>query len=65
MELSLVQFKSHARYPASIQEEWDVLDCRVDMIIILELRKGEEIIPVILPLINEEAEELFLLSCLK
>ena len=29
------------------------------MIVILELCKGEEIIPVVLPLINEEAEELF------
>ena len=29
------------------------------MIIVLEFHKGEEIIPIILPLIDEKAEELF------
>ena len=30
-----------------------------NMIVVLEFRKQKEIIPVILPLVNEESEELF------
>ena len=31
----------------------------MDVIVVLELRKQKEIVPVILPLVNEESEELF------
>ena len=31
----------------------------MDVIVVLELRKRKEIVPVILPLVNEESEELF------
>ena len=33
-------------------------NCGVDMIVILELCKREEVVPIVLSLINKEAEEL-------
>ena len=55
----LIRFKSHTRYPASVQEEGNILSRGVDVVIVLELRQREEVIPVILSLINEELEKLF------
>ena len=59
MRFPLAWFKSHLRYPASIQEEGDVLNCQVDVVVILKFRKGEEVVPVILSLVDKEAEKLF------
>ena len=54
----LVRFESHTRYSACIQEEGDVLCCGVDVIVILKLCTGEEIVPIVLPLVNKETKEL-------
>ena len=55
----LVWFKSHARYSACVQKKGDVLCCGVNMIVVLKFRIGEEVVPVVLPLVNEETKELF------
>ena len=47
------------RYLTSVQKEGNILGHGVDMVIVLELHKREEIVPIILLLINEKPEKLF------
>jgi len=51
-------FKSHARKSSSVEQEWRLLGGRVDMVVVLELHHGEEVVPVVLLFIHKELEVL-------
>jgi hypothetical protein len=51
--------KSHAWITSGVQHERSTLRCGVAVIVVLELRNRKETVPVVLPLINKETEELF------
>ena len=53
-------FEAHSRVLASIEEEEGCLLCgRVDVVIVGELRQGEECVPVVLPFSDEDPQVLF------
>jgi len=54
-----MRFKAHPRVLASIEEEGCLLHGRVDVIIVGELRQGEECVPVILSFSDEDPQVLF------
>ena len=43
---------------ACVQHEWGLACGQMDMVVILELSHGKEIIPIILPFIHKEAKVL-------
>jgi hypothetical protein len=53
------RFKPHAWISASIDHEQSLLSGWVDVVVISELSEGEELVPIILSLIDEESKELF------
>jgi len=55
----LMQFEAHLRVLASIREEGCLLHGRVDVVIVGELRQGEECVPVVLPFSDEDPQVLF------
>jgi len=55
----LMQFKAHARVLAGIEEEGCLLRGRVDVVIVGELRQGEECVPVVLSFSDEDPQVLF------
>jgi hypothetical protein len=58
--MTLSGFKSHPRNPTGIQQKkWNLASGRMNVIVVLEFRKRKELIPVILPLVNEYAKVLF------
>src|SRR5271156_4745380 len=58
MRRSLSGFKSHTRYSAGVQKKRNLAGCGMDGIVILEFRKGEQFVPVILPLVNKDSKVL-------
>src|SRR5277367_2783830 len=58
MRRSLSGFKSHTRYSAGVQKKQNLAGCGMDVIVVLEFRKGEQFIPVILPLDNKDSKVL-------
>src|SRR5277367_2769699 len=67
MRRSLSGFKSHTRYSAGVQKKQNFAGCGMDVIVVLEFRKGEQFIPVILLLINKDSKVLlqFLIDSLR
>ena len=55
----LMQFEAHPRVSAGIEEEGCLLHGQVDVIIVGELRQGEECVPVVLSFSNEDPQVLF------
>src|SRR5262249_41253820 len=51
-----MRFEPHPRVPSGVQDERSFLSCGVDVVIVLELGKGEEVMPVILPLTDEKTQ---------
>jgi len=54
-----MRFEAHTRVLASIEEEGCLLCGRVDVIIVGELRQGEECVPVILSFSDKDPQILF------
>jgi len=54
-----MRFEAHSRVSASIEEEGCLLCGRVDVVIVGELRQGEECVPVVLPFSDEDPQVLF------
>ena len=54
-----MRFEAHPRVPASIKEEGCLLRGGVDMVVVGELRQGEECVPVVLSFSDEEPQVLF------
>ena len=52
----MIWFETHVRVPAGIQHERSLARCRMDVIVVLEFGKGEQIIPIVLSLVHEEAQ---------
>jgi len=55
----LMRFEAHPGVSASIEEEGCLLRGRVDVVIVGELRQGEEWVPVILSFSDEDPQVLF------
>ena len=51
-------FEAHVGMSACVQHEWGLACGRMDMVVILELSHGKEIIPIILPFIHKEMKVL-------
>jgi len=54
-----MRFEAHPRVSASIKEEGCLLRGRVDVIIVEELRQGEECVPVVLSFSDKDPQVLF------
>jgi len=54
-----MQFEAHLRVSAGIEKEGCLLRGRVDVIIVGELRQGEECVPVVLSFSDEDPQVLF------
>ena len=54
----LVWFEAHVGMSVCVQHEWGLACGWMDMVVILELSHGQEIIPIILPFIHKEAKAL-------
>jgi len=54
-----MRFEAHPRVLAGIEEEGCLLRGRVDVIIVGELRQGEECVPVVLSFSDEDPQVLF------
>jgi len=52
-------FEAHLRVLAGIEDEGCLPHGRVDVIIVGELRQGEECVPVVLPFSDEDPQVLF------
>src|ERR1700675_3810841 len=50
-------FEAHAGVTSGIGHEWGLLGGRVDAVVVHELRKGEEFVPVVLSFVDEDSEE--------
>ena len=55
----LMQFEAHLRVSAGIEEEGCLLCGRVDVVIVGELRQGEECVPVVLSFSDKDPQVLF------
>ena len=51
-------FEAHVGMSVCVQHEWGLACGQMDMVVILELSHGKEIIPIILPFIHEEVKVL-------
>ena len=51
-------FEAHPRVSACVDHKGGLLCRPVYMIVVLEFAESEELLPIILPLIHEESEEL-------
>jgi len=49
-----MRFEAHPRVSAGIEEEGCLLCGQVDVVIVEELRQGEECVPLVLPFSNED-----------
>jgi hypothetical protein len=56
MRRALIRLKTHPGNASGIKEERNLSSRGVDMIVVLKLRKGKEVIPIILTLVDEETE---------
>jgi len=54
-----MRFEAHPRVSAGIKEEGCLLRGRVDVIIVGELRQGEECVPVVLSFSDKDPQVLF------
>jgi len=54
-----MRFKAHPRVSAGIKEEGCLLCGRVDVVVVGELRQGEECVPVVLSFSDEDPQVLF------
>jgi hypothetical protein len=54
----LLGFETHPRVTSGVDHERSLLRGRVDVIIVGELRKGEEFVPIILSFVHEGSEVL-------
>jgi len=51
-------FKAYARKSSSVEQKRRLLDSGVNMIVVLELHHGQEVIPVVLLFIHKKPEVL-------
>ena len=52
-------FKAHPQCLTCVQQEWNGLSGSVHMVVVLELRQGEQLCPVILSFIDKQPQVLF------
>ena len=55
----MVRFKAHPWEATSFQEKQQVLSRGVNMVVVLEFSQREEVSPVVLSLVDEDAKVLF------
>jgi hypothetical protein len=56
MRRRLIRFKTHPGNTAGIEEKRNLSRSRVNVIVVLKLCKGKELVPIILPLIDKDTE---------
>ena len=55
----LLRFEAHSRVTTAVEHERGLLHGGVGVVIVRELAEGEELVPVVLSFVHEEAKELF------
>ena len=55
----MLRFEAHSQVATTVKHERGLLRRGVDVVVVHEFAKGEELVPVVLSLVYEEAKELF------